>query len=419
MSERYEEDQGPPLRILQVLEPSGGGAGRHFIDLCAGLAARGQIVTAIYSPVRAEDRFVSELFALPLHEVISLDMRRAVGPWDFGHGRALRQLIREKGPFDIVHGHSSKAGALTRLATLPGRSPPVLYTPHAFRTMDPTLGSKGRLVYGGVERLLGRFCSDRVICVSPDEYNHALDQGLPARILRIVTNGVAYPPSDQRAVMRAKFDLAADQLAFGFIGRFVAQKAPERLIRAFAEVADRMPNARLVMIGSGEREAEVNALIQEHGLANKIRIHGEIRGNDAIQAFDVLVAPSRYEAMSYAMLEAAAGGLPMVLSRVGGTSVVLEDGINGFSVPNSDDTGPLVEAMMAFRDPLTRARLAAGALAKRGNYRLETMVTRTLAVYRDLLPIAVPNSLIAAGQISDESSGRRTDPSAGKSMPSR
>ena len=68
------------MRILEVLEPSGGGSGRHFVDLCAGLKARGNTVTAVYSPVRAEARFVRELMGLDLAEVVALPMLRAVGP---------------------------------------------------------------------------------------------------------------------------------------------------------------------------------------------------------------------------------------------------------------------------------------------------------------------------------------------------
>ncbi len=52
------------LSILQVLEPSGGGSGRHFLDLCRGLKERGHRVVAVYSPLRAEERFVRELSAL-------------------------------------------------------------------------------------------------------------------------------------------------------------------------------------------------------------------------------------------------------------------------------------------------------------------------------------------------------------------
>ena len=55
-----------PMRLLEVLEPSGGGSGRHFLDLCRGMQARGHVVHAVYSPVRAEPRFVDELRALGL-----------------------------------------------------------------------------------------------------------------------------------------------------------------------------------------------------------------------------------------------------------------------------------------------------------------------------------------------------------------
>ncbi|MBV2183197.1 MAG: glycosyltransferase, partial [Rhizobium sp.] len=203
-----------PLHILEVLEPSGGGSGRHFVDLCAGLKARGHRVTAVYSPVRAEDRFVRQLLALDLAKVIPLPMLRAVGPKDLTSWRALARIIREEGPFDIIHGHSSKAGALTRLR-LPGPHVPRIYTPHAFRTMDPTLSSKGRLVFGAIESLLGRFFTDRVICVSKNEYDHARKLGIPAGKLAVVVNGVGTIPEGRRPEIRVQLGLPPNALVFG------------------------------------------------------------------------------------------------------------------------------------------------------------------------------------------------------------
>jgi hypothetical protein len=65
------------LRLLEILEPSGGGSGRHFLGLCRGTHARGHIVEAIYSPVRAEEGFVRALKALGLAAVHAAEMRRA------------------------------------------------------------------------------------------------------------------------------------------------------------------------------------------------------------------------------------------------------------------------------------------------------------------------------------------------------
>lgn len=184
--------QTTPLRLLEVLEPSGGGSGRHMLDLCRGMIARGHHVEAVYSPLRAEEGFVRELKSLGLAAVHSVDMARSPGLSDIPAHRALTRIIgRDR--FDIIHGHSSKAGALTRLR-LPGVHIPRVYTPHAFRTMDPGLGRLGHLIYGGIETLLARAFTDKLICVSEDEHRHALALGMPAEKLSVVVNGAAPPP---------------------------------------------------------------------------------------------------------------------------------------------------------------------------------------------------------------------------------
>ena len=81
-----------PMRLMQVLEPSGGGSGRHFNDLCRGLKARGHCVHAVYSPLRAERRFVDELRAIGLDGVHELPMTRAPGPSDIHAFAMLRRL---------------------------------------------------------------------------------------------------------------------------------------------------------------------------------------------------------------------------------------------------------------------------------------------------------------------------------------
>lgn len=378
------QENQPPLKILEVLEPSGGGSGRHFVDLCAGLKARGHTVTAVYSPVRAEARFVRELMGLDLAKVIALPMLRAVGPKDYASWRALERVIGADGPFDIIHGHSSKAGALTRLR-LPGPHVPRIYTPHAFRTMDPTLSWKGRLIFGAIEGLLGRFLTDRLICVSQNEYDHALKLGIPASKLAVVVNGVGTMPNGRRAEIRSRFEIPQNAMVFGFIGRLSAQKAPERLIAAFAAIAGAVPQARLLIIGSGELEAEVRSQITSAGISDRVVIDADLPGSEALQAIDVLVMTSRYEAMSYVMLEGAAAGLPLILTDVGGTSNVLDHDVNGLVVPNTDETAPLAAAMAQLADPATRTRLAAAASKRSDRYGVDAMVDQTLGLYRQAL----------------------------------
>lgn len=378
-----------PLRLLEVLEPSGGGSGRHFLDICRGMQARGHYIEAIYSPVRAEDAFVRELKAIDLPAVHAVDMERAPGPSDLSAFRAIRRISRTAGPFDVVHGHSSKAGALTRLR-LPGRHTPRVYTPHAFRTMDPALDQAGRLIYGAIEWVLAWFFTDHLITVSDDEGMHALSLGMPKQRISVIVNGVSPPSPDMAKTVRASFGIPADAFVFGFIGRLSSQKAPERLIDAFKGAASSVKNSYLVMVGSGELENELRRAIAESGLQGRIHLTSAFTGPQAVAAFDLVVMPSRYEAMSYVMLEAAAAGKPIIISDVGGAKTVIDNGVNGFIIPNSDDVSQLTKTMIAAANPESYRALLKAAEIRKDRFTLDVMLDQTEALYRCLATRARP-----------------------------
>lgn len=371
------------LRLLEVLEPSGGGSGRHFLDLCRGMHARGHHVEAIYSPLRAEDGFARELRAIGLPAVHMVDMHRAPGPSDLAAFRAIDRIIREAGPFDVIHGHSSKAGALTRLR-LPGRHVPRVYTPHAFRTMDPTLGRGGRSIYGAIESALAWLFTDRLITVSEDEYAHAQSIGISKARMSVIVNGVLTPSPDMAQTVRASFGIPAEAFVYGFIGRLAAQKAPERLLQAFKRIASSVENSHLVMVGSGELEGDLRRSIAASGLQHRIHLTSSFTGPQAVSAFDLIVMPSRYEAMSYVLLEAAAAARPIIISDVGGARTAVDHGENGFIVENSDDISQLATAMIAAADPEAYPQLVRAAEARRDRFTLEQMLDETEEVYRHL-----------------------------------
>lgn len=377
------------LDILLVTEPSGGGSGRHVIDLARGLHRRGHRVAVVYSPVRAEAGFLAELRALPV-EAHPVEMHRAVGPKDWASLQGLSALSQARGPFDILHGHSSKAGALVRM--LPGRLGARVYTPHAFRTMDPAISVPGKLVYGGVERLLANHRGEAVIAVSSAELEHARELGIEPRKLHLVVNGVD-APTVGRAAARERLGLCPDDLVLGFVGRLSVQKAPDR----FVEVLDRLNRAghpvKGVMLGDGELKADLSADIQARGLSDVIQLRSGLRGADHMAAFDAFVMTSRYEAMPYVMLEAVRAGVPILSTAVGGSAEAVRHGETGFLVREDEAVEGLTQAAeRLIQDPALRSRLAAASLHHGAGLSIDAMVEATEAVYRSTLAPSHANS---------------------------
>src|SRR5437763_3396798 len=143
------------LRVLLVVESSAAGTGRHVMDLAEGLLARDCEVHLIYSARRMDQLFADRLAKLDSLKCLSLPMRRSIHPGDFGMARAVRRYLRECGPFDLVHGHSSKGGAIARLAAI-GTGVPAFYTIHGLVVADPGLARWKRLMYLSIEILLSR-----------------------------------------------------------------------------------------------------------------------------------------------------------------------------------------------------------------------------------------------------------------------
>ncbi|MGB5347191.1 MAG: glycosyltransferase [Woeseia sp.] len=370
------------LKILLVIETGGAGSGRHVVDLARALSSQGHRVSVVYSPRRADSWFVNEIAALDNVRVYIQPMQRGPHFSDFAAIARVRRIISDDGPFDIVHGHSSKGGAISRLAACRTGSKS-LYTPHAFITMNHTMSAAKRFFYGSIERLLAPF-ADAVICVSSAEYDHALSLKISRRVLRTVPNGLRPLAEENRADIRAELGLNADDVAIGFVGRLDPQKAVDMLILAFAETAKQHANARLVIVGQGADEPALRQLADSTGAADRIVWTGPASGARLMAAFDLLAMPSLYEAFPYVLIEAAFRGLPIVATAVGGTAELVHDDYNGKIVAQRDPAGLAVELGRLVSDEQKRQRYGAASKELGKNFTVEVMAANTLALYREL-----------------------------------
>lgn len=367
------------MKLLFVVEASFAGVGRHVLDLAEALTARGHAVHLVYSPERAERRFLDRMASMPRLRAYAVSMRRAPCLRDLV---ALFQLIRyivSNGPFDVIHGHSSKGGALARLAGLLCRIPAV-YTPNAIITMDPTLSRVRCVVYGVVERVLSRI-DGLIIAVSPEEHDHLLALGISAQRLSRIPNCIpALPNTDCRRTLSAFGLSTTAAYTVGFVGRLAPQKRPDLALKAFAIACDVMPDAQFVVLGDGPMLDSLRTLADNWPDPSRIRFVTDGDGAALISCLDVLVLPSRYEGLSFVLLEACAAGTPAVVTAGAVSGGVIRHMENGVIV-DADADAVAHAICRLLRDEELRRRMRVAAKQVSLEFAFSAMITNTLQVY--------------------------------------
>ena len=376
------------LRIVLAAEPTGGGVGRHVLDLAEGLPRRGFRVLLVHARRGIDEGFSARLQRREEfgYEAASFDVQRSPGTSDLKAAIELRRIMHRFGGADVLHGHSSKAGALARIGRWM-RASRVVYTPNGWYTQNPTLGLASRRAYELIERTLSTV-TDRIIAVSTDEAEHALSLGIDARKLSVIENGIE--PWALEHIARARRDtrtrLGVDenQVVVGFLGRLAPQKAPEVAVRTLQRIVEGRPDVRVVLAGDGPDAPQVDRLIEGLGLADRIVRLRAARGHEIIPAFDVFLMTSRYEGFPYVLLEALAAGCAIVTTRVGGVADCVVHGANG-TIVDSLDPDPIARAVLAIvRDPERLAGMRAQARERATLFSIDRMLDRTADLYRSL-----------------------------------
>lgn len=376
------------MKILQITEASSGGVGRHVLDLSAGLMECGCEVHLLHGARRMDDLFRCTLEKLPNLHRQQIDLRRNPHPSDWLALRRIKHYIREHGPFHIIHGQSSKGGAIARMLNQDKHGARV-YTPHCIITMSPKLDRLRFHTYRLVERTFAHW-TDALITVSPDEKRHLLELGFDAERIYCIPNGIAWETSTKRDVVRSTLGLRPEQILIGFLGRFTSQKNPRLLINAFAQIAERQPAAMLAMVGWGEMEPELRGLATKHGLQNRIIWPGFQPAEKILPAFDIFALSSSYEAMPYVLLEALAAGLPIVATRVGGTELTVESDHNGLLVEDFLPGSFAATLETLLNDADLRRRMGEASYHKAKAFQITTMIHETHDVYRRVLKMPTP-----------------------------
>ena len=223
--------------------------------------------------------------------------------------------------FDIIHAHDWMTfPAAVEIARYSGR--PLVVHVHATE-FDRSGEHINRSVFE-IERN-GMHAATTVIAVSQRTKQMIVQRyGIPAAKVQVVHNGIEV---DRFEAPRAP--TGRSEKVVLFLGRITMQKGPEYFIRAAARVAERIPDARFVVAGTGDQLSGVVRLAHDLGLDDKIEFTGFLNGPQVDEAYrraDVYAMPSVSEPFGLTALEAARHGVPVILSLSSGAAEVLRRG---------------------------------------------------------------------------------------------
>ncbi len=383
------------MRVLQIMECTIGGTRRHLRDLVHGLLGRGVDVevacAARRDPAMRGDMQAMVAAGARVHEV---PMVRAITPTrDALHAARLAGLVCDR-RFDVVHTHSSKAGALGRAAAFLTSGAARVHTPHTFAASFEGGAGQGGEAAGPVglllatERLLGAI-TDRIIHVSESERAEGARLGVvPPSKARVVPNGIdprRYAEPRGGAALRAQLGIPAGAPLVGTVGLLNDAKGHDVLV----EAAARLPaDTHVLIVGHGEREGALVERAARLGLGARLHLPGWRDDLAAVHdALDVFVLPSRWEGLPYALLEALAAGLPAIATDVNGSRDILRASPEAGLIVPREDVEALAAAIARVLDDQALARRLAELGPRRvaGRFTLEHMLDGTLAVYAEAL----------------------------------
>lgn len=368
------------LRVAQVVTRFMAGAGG--VALRGALALDPEHYEIVFITGEGDDLVMKAREAG--HEVVLMPhLRSEIAPAD--DRRALADLQACLKGFDVVHTHSSKAGALGRLAAHRLEAPRIVHTFHGFPFHEFQSRAR-RAAYVGIERYLSRR-TDVFLAVGGAVAAEAVRRGIavPERV-RVINPAIESSPAPAspavRAAARRRLGVPIGCKVVGTVGRVDYQKAPESFVDAIAAL-DRQ-DAYAVWIGDGPLRREMESRAERRGLQHRFRCLGH-RDDvpELLPGLDVFVMASRYEGLPCAVAEAMAVGLPVVATAVNAVPDVVLPGETGLLV-GPERPRQLAAAIGYLLDqPAEAARMAAAArLLIADRFTPEALATVLEAAYR-------------------------------------
>lgn len=378
------------LMFSPQFRPVVGGAERQAEKLAKALVQKGARVTVLTPRFTAESPAYEEDAGVAIHRFPLFDLCkrfprvRGLGPLNLLLIRAqvMRAMNRHLQGVDVVHMHIASPMTVFALQAAKRRRVPALCK-LATTGIKTDLGNMVAIGIGGhalaqsMIRNLNRWVATTQAVADSLVWSH-----VPLERIACIPNGVDLPAWGNHT---GKTGAARRFLYLGRMAR-TAQRDLPTMIRAFDRLAAQSPEVELALVGDGDLYQETVDLVFQCRHRDRIQMPGLQDPEPWLRWADCFVLPSRREGLSNALLEAMAYGLPCIANDIPPNREVLADGAAGVLVPVGDE-GHLFEVMQRMADDGAHAdAMRAAALSRvRSHYGIESVATRYIALYEDLV----------------------------------
>jgi len=367
----------------------GGGAQRDMILLCNALAAAGVRITVLALRIEGPLRILLDP-AIRVAEVPGRQLRYAVP--------GLRGMIRAIAPALVVSSEASlNLCTLIAVRSLPRANRPKVVlrevgSPSIAQQRDPYL--QNRIAYRILRRVY-RYADCIIALTEGARRDLVANFAVAEQTISVMLTNAVVPPATVNRIAQWDGETGRDSDLIVCVGRLSPEKDQRTLISAVALLPPSRP-WRLAIVGDGAERAALEALAQQHGVADRIVFTGQVDDPFAfMMRARVAVCASVYEGLGNAIIEALACGTPVVSTDCPyGPAEILQDGRYGTLTPVGDAAAMAAAIEVALSEVPDR-----GALRARGlNYTSAHAAERFLEIVADLQPMAAPagGPLVAA-----------------------
>jgi glycosyltransferase involved in cell wall biosynthesis len=237
--------------------------------------------------------------------------------------------------------------------------------------------------------------SDRIVAVS----RAAAWRSAPLRgsdRVRVIPTGIRPADFLDRRTARALLGLPQERLVVGVVGRVEPDKGGDDALAVLAGLRDAVPGAVLAFLGPADGDAPwpmtLRLKASALGLVEDVRLVGE-RPEAArlLRAFDIVLHPSRHEALPRVLIEAAHASVPAAAYAVGGVGEIVEDGVTGLLAPPRDIAALGAATLRLALDPVLRRDLGRAAACRAATrFSLDAMGRAVVEVYREIAATSEP-----------------------------